>query len=107
MSFQGGIGVSPYSASKGGIAQLTKALANEWASRGVNVNALVPGYFRTPLGEPLYNDPIRIHQILSRIPAGKIGEPAQLKGAAVFLASRASDYVHGHLMVVDGGWMAG
>ena len=95
-----------YAASKGAVAQLTKALANEWAHRGVNVNAIAPGYFRTPMGEPLFRDPVRTQQILDRIPAGHVGEPAQLKGTVVYLASSASDYVHGHILVVDGGWMA-
>jgi len=105
-SFLGGILVAPYAASKGAVGQLTKALASEWAARGVNVNAIVPGYFHTPMGEPLYNDPLRMPQILQRIPAGDIGVPDQLKGAVVFLASKASDYVHGHLLAVDGGWLA-
>ncbi len=106
LSLQEGIRVAPYAASKGAAAQLRKALANEWASQGVNVNAIVPGYFRTPMGAPLYSDPVRMRQILERVPAGKIGEPSQLRGALVFLSSRASDYVHGHLLVIDGGWIA-
>lgn len=105
LSFQGGIRVPAYAAAKGGLAALTKALANEWAGRGVNVNALAPGYMRTDNTEALRNDPARSGQILERIPAGRWGEPEDLAGAAVFLASRASDYVHGHVLVVDGGWM--
>ena len=105
LSFQGGINVAAYAASKGGVAQLTKALANEWASRGVNVNAIAPGYVRTDNTVPLQTDPARSRQILERIPAGRWGEPADIAGAAVFLCSRASDYVHGHVLVVDGGWM--
>ena len=94
-----------YAASKGGVAQLTKALANEWAGKGVNVNAIAPGYIRTDNTAALAADPMRNRQILERIPAGRWGEPADLGGAAVFLASRASDYVNGHVLVVDGGWM--
>jgi len=105
LSFQGGITVPAYAAAKGGVAQLTKALANEWAARGVNVNAIAPGYVRTDNTEALQKDPVRSRQILERIPAGRWGEPADVVGAAVFLASSASDYVHGHLLVVDGGWM--
>jgi 2-deoxy-D-gluconate 3-dehydrogenase len=105
LSFQGGIRVPAYAAAKSGLAALTKALANEWAGRGVNVNALAPGYMRTDNTEALRNDPARNRQILERIPAGRWGEPEDLAGAAVFLASPASDYVHGHVLVVDGGWM--
>jgi 2-deoxy-D-gluconate 3-dehydrogenase len=105
LSFQGGLTVPAYAAAKGGVAQLTKALANEWAARGVNVNAIAPGYVRTDNTAALQADPIRSRQILERIPAGRWGEPADLAGAAVFLASPASDYVHGHVLVVDGGWM--
>jgi 2-deoxy-D-gluconate 3-dehydrogenase len=105
LSFQGGITVPAYAASKGGVAQLTKALANEWASRGVNVNAIAPGYVRTDNTEALQKDPTRSRQILERIPAGRWGEPDDIAGAAVFLCSPASDYVHGHVLVVDGGWM--
>ena len=105
LSFQGGITVPGYSAAKGGVAQLTKALANEWAPRGVNVNAIAPGYMRTDNTARLRADPERTRQITERIPAGRWGEPEDLAGAAVFLASRASDYVHGHILVVDGGWM--
>jgi 2-dehydro-3-deoxy-D-gluconate 5-dehydrogenase len=106
LSFQGGIRVPAYAASKGGIAQLTKALANEWASRGINVNAIAPGYMATDNTEALRDDPIRSRQILERIPAGRWGEPRDLGGATVFLCSQASDYVHGHVLVVDGGWLA-
>ena len=105
LSFQGGILVPAYAAAKGGVAQLTKALANEWASKGINVNAIAPGYMATDNTEALRNDPVRSKQILDRIPAGRWGEPEDLAGAAVFLSSAASDYVHGHLLVVDGGWL--
>jgi 2-deoxy-D-gluconate 3-dehydrogenase len=105
LSFQGGITVPSYAASKGGVGQLTKALANEWAVHGINVNAIAPGYFRTDTTAPLEANEARNRQILERIPAGRWGEPQDLAGAAVFLASRASDYVHGHLLVVDGGWL--
>jgi 2-deoxy-D-gluconate 3-dehydrogenase len=105
LSFQGGITVPAYAASKGGVAQLTKALANEWAAKGVNVNAIAPGYMRTDNTAALQKDETRNRQILERIPAARWGEPADLAGAAVFLCSSASDYIHGHLLVVDGGWM--
>jgi 2-deoxy-D-gluconate 3-dehydrogenase len=105
LSFQGGINVPAYSASKGGVAQLTKALANEWAKLGINVNAIAPGYMRTDNTAALQADQARSRQILERIPAGRWGEPEDLVGAAVFLSSAASDYLHGHVMVVDGGWM--
>jgi 2-deoxy-D-gluconate 3-dehydrogenase len=105
LAFQGGITVPAYAASKGGVAQLTKALANEWASKGVNVNAIAPGYIHTDNTTALAADPVRNAQITVRIPAGRWGEPADLGGAAVFLAARASDYVNGHVLVVDGGWM--
>ena len=105
LSFQGGITVPAYAASKGGVAQLTKALANEWTARGVNVNAIAPGYMRTDNTRALQQDETRNRQILERIPAGRWGEPADLAGAAVFLCSAASDYVSGHVLVVDGGWM--
>ena len=106
LSFSGGITVPAYAASKGGVAQITKALANEWAKFGVNVNAIAPGYIVTNLSRALYDDPVRSRQILERIPAGRWGDPDDMKGAVVYLASRASDFVHGHLLVVDGGWMA-
>jgi 2-deoxy-D-gluconate 3-dehydrogenase len=105
LSFQGGITVPAYAAAKGGVAQLTRALANEWAGRGVNVNALAPGYVRTDNTAALQADPVRSRQILDRIPAGRWGEPADVVGAVVFLCAPASDYVHGHVLVVDGGWM--
>jgi 2-deoxy-D-gluconate 3-dehydrogenase len=105
LSFQGGITVPAYAASKGGVAQLTKALANEWAGKGINVNAIAPGYMRTDNTKALQQDETRNRQILERIPAGRWGEPSDLAGAAVFLASSASDYVNGHILVVDGGWM--
>jgi 2-dehydro-3-deoxy-D-gluconate 5-dehydrogenase len=105
LTFQGGINVPGYAASKGGIGQLTKALANEWASKGVQVNAIAPGYIATDNTEALRNDPARQQAILSRIPAGRWGEPDDFKGPAIFLASAASDYVNGEILVVDGGWM--
>lgn len=105
LAFQGGITVPAYAASKGAVAQLTKALANEWAAHGINVNAIAPGYFRTDNTAALQQDVTRSRQILERIPAGRWGEPPDIAGAAVFLASAASDYVHGHVLVVDGGWM--
>jgi 2-dehydro-3-deoxy-D-gluconate 5-dehydrogenase len=106
LSFQGGIRVPAYAASKGGVAQLTKALANEWAPRNVQVNAIAPGYFKTSNTAPLQADEARNTQILARIPAGRWGDPEDIAGAAVFLASAASDYVTGEVLVVDGGWMA-
>ena len=105
LSFQGGITVPAYAASKGGVAQLTKALANEWAKHGINVNAIAPGYMRTYNTAALQADETRNRQILERIPAGRWGEPEDLAGAAVFLSSSASDYINGHVLVVDGGWM--
>jgi 2-dehydro-3-deoxy-D-gluconate 5-dehydrogenase len=105
LSFTGGLTVPAYAAGKGGVAQLTKALSNEWAGRGVNVNAIVPGYMDTPLNTAIVNDPERNRQILERIPAGRWGKPGDLKGAVVFLASRAADYVHGALIAVDGGFL--
>ena len=105
LSFQGGITVPAYAAAKGGVAQLTKALANEWAGQGINVNAIAPGYMRTDNTRALQEDETRNRQILERIPAGRWGEPSDLAGAAVFLASPASDYLHGHVLVIDGGWM--
>lgn len=105
LSFQGGVTVPAYAASKGGVAQLTKALANEWAQHGINVNAIAPGYMRTDNTAALQRDEVRNRQILERIPAGRWGEPEDLAGAAVFLSSQASDYMHGHVLVVDGGWM--
>jgi 2-deoxy-D-gluconate 3-dehydrogenase len=105
LSFQGGVTVPAYAASKGGIAQLTKALANEWAGRGVNVNAIAPGYIETENTLALRQNPDRFRQISERIPAGRWGTPRDLAGAAVFLCSSAADYVHGHVLTVDGGWM--
>jgi len=106
LTFQGGILVPGYSASKGGIGQLAKALANEWAARGVQVNAIAPGYISTDNTTALRNDSARNKAILERIPAGRWGEPEDLQGLAVFLASAASDYVSGSIFTVDGGWMA-
>ena len=105
LAFQGGITVPAYAASKGAVGQLTKALANEWATHRINVNAIAPGYMRTDNTKALQQNETRNRQILERIPAGRWGEPEDLAGAAVFLASAASDYMHGHILVVDGGWM--
>jgi 2-dehydro-3-deoxy-D-gluconate 5-dehydrogenase len=105
LSFQGGINVPGYTASKAGIAGLTKALANEWAQRGLNVNAIAPGYIATDNTQALQDDPDRERGILERIPAARWGRPEDLAGATVFLASRASDYVHGVILPVDGGWL--
>lgn len=105
LTFQGGITVPGYAASKAGIGSLIKALANEWASQGVNVNGIAPGYIATDVTDALQKDPVRNPAILSRIPAGRWGTPEDFKGAAVFLASKASDYVNGEILVVDGGWM--
>jgi 2-deoxy-D-gluconate 3-dehydrogenase len=105
LSFSGGLTVPAYAAAKGGVAQLTKALSNEWAKRGVNVNAIAPGYMATEMNEALINNPARNQQILDRIPAGRWGQPHDMKGAAVFLASGASDYLNGVVIPVDGGWM--
>ena len=106
LSFQGGVNVPGYSASKGGIAQVTKALANEWAGKGVNVNAIAPGYIATDNTEALRRDETRSREILGRIPAARWGTPEDLAGAFLFLASPASDYVHGAVLPVDGGWLA-
>ncbi len=106
LSFQGGVTVPSYSASKGAVAQITKALANEWASMGINVNAIAPGYMVTNNTEQLRANVTRYRQITERIPAGRWGTPEDLGGAVVFLASKASDYVNGHVLLVDGGWMA-
>lgn len=105
LTFQGGITVPGYAASKGAIGQLTKALANEWASQGINVNAIAPGYIATDNTEALRNDPQRAESILSRIPQGRWGEPEDFVGPTVFLASSASDYMNGATLLVDGGWM--
>jgi 2-dehydro-3-deoxy-D-gluconate 5-dehydrogenase len=106
LSFQGGIRVPSYAASKSGVAGVTKALANEWAGKGINVNAIAPGYIATANTAALQADENRNRQILERIPAGRWGRPEDLGGAAVFLASAASDYVNGHILAVDGGWLA-
>ena len=105
LSFQGGINVPGYAASKGALASLVKALANEWASQGVNVNGIAPGYISTDNTEGLRSDAVRSKAILDRIPAGRWGEPDDFRGPVVFLASAASDYVHGTILTVDGGWM--
>jgi 2-deoxy-D-gluconate 3-dehydrogenase len=106
LSFQGGVFVPAYAASKGAVAQLTKALANEWAPKGINVNAIAPGYMETNNTAALRADATRNRQIMERIPAGRWGAPEDLAGAVVFLSSAASDYIHGHVLVVDGGWLA-
>ena len=106
LSFQGGVTVPGYAASKGGVVQLTKALANEWAASGVNVNAIAPGYMETDNTAALRADTARVREITARIPAGRWGTPQDLAGAVVFLSSPASDYVHGHVLAVDGGWLA-
>lgn len=105
LTFQGGITVPGYAASKGGVGQLTKALANEWAGTGVNVNAIAPGYIATDNTQALQDDPVRSKAILERIPAGRWGTPADFGGPVVFLASQAANYVNGEILVVDGGWM--
>ncbi len=106
LSFQGGILVPSYTAAKSAVAGLTKAFANEWASKGINVNAIAPGYMATDNTAPIRADEKRSAAILERIPAGRWGEPCDLMGTAVFLSSPASDYIQGHVLVVDGGWMA-
>lgn len=106
VSWSGGVRIPAYAASKGAIAQVTKALCNEWAGRGVNVNAIAPGYMDTEMNEALIADPDRSAQISVRIPAGRWGTPADLAGVAVFLASSAADYIHGAIIPVDGGWLA-
>ena len=106
LSFQGGIRTASYTASKSGLAGLTRLLANEWAARGINVNAIAPGYFETNNTSALRADEARNRDILARIPAGRWGRPSDLAGAAIFLASQASDYVHGTILAVDGGWLA-
>jgi 2-deoxy-D-gluconate 3-dehydrogenase len=105
LTFQGGITVPAYAASKGGVGQLTKALSNEWISKGVSVNAIAPGYISTDMNEALIADPVRSRQILERIPAGRWGRPEDFNGPVVFLASNASNYVSGDVLLVDGGWM--
>ncbi|MHB1613675.1 MAG: SDR family oxidoreductase [Actinomycetes bacterium] len=106
LSFQGGLNVSAYTASKHAIAGLTRAMANEWAARGINVNAVAPGYIETSNTEALRADPVRSSQILARIPAGRWGRPDDVAGGVVFLCSPAARYIHGHVLVIDGGWMS-
>jgi 2-deoxy-D-gluconate 3-dehydrogenase len=105
LSFQGGLTVPAYAASKGAVAQLTKSLANEWTSKGITVNAIAPGYIETEMNTALLNDETRLKSISERIPAGRWGVPDDFKGSVVYLASKASSYVSGHVLVVDGGWM--
>jgi 2-deoxy-D-gluconate 3-dehydrogenase len=105
LSFQGGLTVPAYAASKGAVAQLTKALANEWTSQGITVNAIAPGYIETEMNTALLANPERLKSISERIPAGRWGSPEDFKGSVVFLAGKASAYVSGHVLVVDGGWM--
>lgn len=106
LSFQGGLTVPSYTAAKSAILGLTRALANEWAAKGINVNAIAPGYFTTEVTAGIRSDPVRNQSILDRIPAGEWGDPSALKGSIVYLASSASDYVHGTVLPVDGGWLA-
>ena len=106
LSFQGGATVAAYAASKGAVAQLTKALCNEWSSRGVNVNAVAPGYMATDMNAALIADPVRMEQLSARIPAGRWGQPEDIGNVVVFLASPAAAYVHGQVLAVDGGWLA-
>jgi len=106
LSFQGGLTVPAYAASKGAVAQLTKALCNEWSSRGVNVNAVAPGYMATEMNTALLADPVRLEQLSVRIPAGRWGQPEDIGNVVVFLASPAAAYVHGQVLAVDGGWLA-
>lgn len=106
LSFFGGLNCAPYAASKGAVAQLTKAFSNEWASKGINVNAIAPGYMNTPLNTKLLNDPERYHEITLRIPAVRWGEPEDLKGTVIYLASRAADYVTGAVIPIDGGYLS-
>ena len=105
LTFQGGLNVPAYAASKGAVGQLTKSLANGWTERGITVNAIAPGYIATDMNEALINDPDRMASISARIPAGRWGTPDDFKGTAVYLASKASGYVSGHVLTVDGGWM--
>jgi 2-deoxy-D-gluconate 3-dehydrogenase len=105
LSFQGGLTVPAYAASKGAVAQLTKSLANEWTSKGITVNAIAPGYIETEMNSALLKDEGRLRSISERIPAGRWGTPDDFKGSVVFLAGRGSAYVSGHVLVVDGGWM--
>ena len=104
-TFQGAFTVPAYASAKGGVGQLTKALSNEWSSKGINVNAIAPGYIATDMNEALINDEARAASILARIPAGRWGNPEDFKGSVVYLASRASRYVCGEILTVDGGWM--
>lgn len=106
LSFQGGLTVPAYAASKGAVAQLTKALCNEWSSRGVNVNAVAPGYMATDMNSALLADPVRMEQLSTRIPAGRWGQPQDIGNVVVFLSSPAAAYIHGQILAVDGGWMA-
>jgi 2-deoxy-D-gluconate 3-dehydrogenase len=106
MTYEGGLNIPAYAAAKHALAGLTKSLANSWSSRGINVNCIAPGYFETTLSHVLQDDPVRGPQIMDRIPAGRWGDPDELAGAAVFLASDASNYVHGSVLVVDGGWLS-
>ena len=106
LSFQGGINVAAYAASKGGVSQLTKALSNQWAAQGINVNAIAPGYIATDMNTALIEDTDRAASILARIPAGRWGNPEDFMGPVVFLASKAAAYVTGEILTVDGGWMA-
>ncbi len=105
LTFQGGLTVPAYAASKGAVGQLTKSLANEWTSKGITVNAIAPGYIETEMNTALLNDAARLRSISERIPAGRWGVPEDFKGSVVFLASKSSAYVSGHVLVVDGGWM--
>jgi 2-dehydro-3-deoxy-D-gluconate 5-dehydrogenase len=105
LSFQGGLTVPAYAASKGAVMQFSKALSNEWARLGVNVNCIAPGYMETDMNTALIDDETRSRQILERIPAGRWGKPEDMRGAAIFLASSASDYVHGYTIAIDGGWL--
>lgn len=106
LTFQGGLNASGYAAAKGGVGQLTKALSNEWAPHGVNVNAIAPGYIKTKLNKHIWTDPVRHDQVLARLTSGRWGEPEDLVGPALFLAAAASDYLHGVLLPVDGGWLS-
>ncbi len=106
LSYQGGILIPSYTAAKSAVAGITRSMANEWAAKGINVNAIAPGYFDTRVTKPLQNDPVRNKAILDRIPAGRWGKPSELGGMAVFLASAASDYCHGAIYPVDGGWLS-
>lgn len=106
LTFQGGLNASGYAAAKGGVGQLTKALSNEWAPHGVNVNAIAPGYIKTKLNKHIWTDPIRHDQVLARLTSGRWGNPEDLVGPALFLAAPASDYLHGVILPVDGGWLS-